>query len=77
MPKPKSFTTWLNTHADHRTAVGDLARDVSHDPDWPSDKGKQGQLEYLEEHGAIDAAVETLERAWSQYEAYLAARTDT
>ncbi|OMI87844.1 hypothetical protein BSZ07_20550 [Streptomyces sp. M1013] len=77
MPKPKTFTAWLKTHADHRTAIGDLARDVSNDPDWPSHKGRQGQLDYLEERGAIDAAIETLERAWSQYEAYLAAQTDT
>jgi uncharacterized protein YozE (UPF0346 family) len=77
MPKPKSFTAWLKSHADHRTAIGDLARDVSHDPDWPADEGRQGQLDYLEERGAIDAAIETLERAWSQYEAYRAAQTDT
>ncbi|MFJ8147693.1 YozE family protein [Streptomyces sp. NPDC096048] len=77
MPKPNTFTAWLKTHADHRTAIGDLARDVSHDPDWPSGKGKQGQLDYLEERGAIDAAIETLKRAWSQYEAYQAAQRDT
>ncbi|WP_432020898.1 hypothetical protein, partial [Streptomyces sp. 1222.5] len=40
-------------------------------------KGKQGQLDYLEERGAIDAAIETFERAWSEYEAYQAAQTDT
>jgi hypothetical protein len=57
MPKPKSFTAWLKSHADHRTAIGDLARDVSHDPDWPADEGRQGQLDYLEERGAIDAAI--------------------
>ncbi|MFD6027003.1 YozE family protein [Streptomyces griseoluteus] len=77
MPKPKTFTAWLMTHADQRTAIGDLARDVSSDPDWPSRKGRQGLLDYLEERGAIDAAIETLERAWSQYEAYQAAQTDT
>ncbi|MFF9865413.1 YozE family protein [Streptomyces sp. NPDC013953] len=77
MPDPKNFTTWLKTHVDHRTAIGDLARDVSGDPDWPSHKGRQGQLDYLEERGAIDAAIETLESAWSQYEAYQAAQTDT
>ncbi|WP_405778327.1 YozE family protein [Streptomyces sp. NBC_00859] len=69
MPKPKSFTAWLKTHADQHNAIGDLARDVSADPDWPSRKGRQGQLDYLEECGAITAAIETLERAWTKYEA--------
>ena len=77
MPKPKSFTAWLKTHADQRNAIGDLARDVSADPDWPSRKGRQEQLDYLEERGAIDAAIETLERAWTQYEAYRAIQGDT
>ncbi|MFJ3208962.1 YozE family protein [Streptomyces flaveolus] len=66
----------MKTHADQRNAIGDLARDVSTDPDWPS-QGRQGQLDYLEERGAIDAAIETLERAWTQYEAYQAAQTGT
>ncbi|RXS84589.1 hypothetical protein EST92_10675 [Streptomyces sp. TM32] len=55
MPKPKGFTAWLKTHADQHNAIGDLARDVSADPDWPSCKGRQGQLDYLEECGAIEA----------------------
>ncbi|WP_442818997.1 YozE family protein [Streptomyces sp. NBC_01235] len=56
--------------------IGDLARDVSADPDGPSHKGRQGRLDYLEERGAIDAAIETLARAWTQYEVYRAAQTD-
>ncbi|MEU6509318.1 YozE family protein [Streptomyces sp. NPDC046942] len=76
MPKSKSFTAWLKTHVDQHSAIGDLARDVSADPDWPSRKGLPGQRDYLEECGAIPAAVEALERAWTQYEAYQAAQGD-
>lgn len=76
MPSPKSFTAWLKTHSDQRNAIGDLARDVSADPDWPARKGKQEQLDYLEECGAIPAAVEALERAWTEYEAYRRAQGD-
>ncbi|GGY95715.1 YozE family protein [Streptomyces poonensis] len=76
MPKSKSFTAWLKTQADQRSAIGDLARDVSADPDWPSRKGLPGQRDYLEECGAIPAAVDALERAWVQYEAYRAAQQD-
>ncbi|MET7704456.1 YozE family protein [Streptomyces sp. NPDC005485] len=72
MPKPKSFTAWLKTHANQQNAIGDLARDVSADPNWPSRKGLPGQRDYLEERGAVDKAVAALERAWSQYEAYRA-----
>ncbi|GGW58274.1 hypothetical protein GCM10010503_39140 [Streptomyces lucensis JCM 4490] len=68
MSKPKSFTAWLKTHADQHNAIGDLARDVSADPNWPSRRGRQGQRDYLEECGAVTGAIETLERAWTQYE---------
>ncbi|MFD4648189.1 YozE family protein [Streptomyces sp. NPDC058441] len=72
MPKPASFTAWLKTRTDQHSAIGGLARDVSADPDWPSRKGRQGRLDYLEEEcGAVRAAIEALDRAWDQYEAYI------
>ncbi|WP_079126246.1 YozE family protein [Streptomyces sp. ERV7] len=74
MPQPKSFTVWLKTHTDQDNAIGDLARDISRDPDWPSRKSLPGQRTYLEERGAIPTAIETLERAWTQYEQYKAAQ---
>lgn len=77
MPNPKSFSAWLKTHKSQDNAIGDLARDVSDDPDWPARKGRQGQLDYLEGRGAIPAAIETLERAWTEYEAYRTAQGDT
>ncbi|MER5949687.1 YozE family protein [Streptomyces sp. NPDC001904] len=77
MPKPKSFTAWLKTHSNERGAIGDLARDASAASDWPSRKGRQGQREYLEARGAVTAAVDTLDRAWDQYEAYRATQGDT
>lgn len=69
MAQNPSFTTWLKTHKKDQNAIGDLARDVAADPDWPSRRQLSGQREYLEERGAIPAAVETLERAWELYEA--------
>ncbi|WP_371790767.1 sterile alpha motif-like domain-containing protein [Streptomyces sp. NBC_01471] len=68
MTQSHGFTAWLKTHAKDRSAIGDLARDVAADPDWPSGKQLKGQREYLEDRGAIPAAVETLERAWELYE---------
>ncbi|WP_407838495.1 YozE family protein [Streptomyces sp. DSM 116496] len=69
MSRTQGFTSWLKTHAKDQSAIGDLARDVAADPDWPSRRQLSGQREYLEERGAIPAAVETLERAWELYEA--------
>ncbi|MEU9246386.1 YozE family protein [Streptomyces shenzhenensis] len=64
----------MKTHTDQDSAIGDLARDVSRDPDWPSRKGLPGQRTYLDERGAVSATVEALERAWAQYEQYKAAQ---
>ncbi|KOG51093.1 hypothetical protein ADK75_17060 [Streptomyces virginiae] len=69
MSRTQGFTSWLKTHAKDQNAIGDLARDVAADPDWPSRRQLSGQREYLEERGAIPAAVETLELAWELYEA--------
>ncbi|MFB7240442.1 MULTISPECIES: YozE family protein [unclassified Streptomyces] len=68
MTRSQSFTTWLKGHVKDNSAIGDLARDVAADRDWPSRRQLKGQREYLESRGAIPAAVETLERAWSLYE---------
>ncbi|WP_129306565.1 YozE family protein [Streptomyces sp. L2] len=76
MPTAKSFTAWLKTQTDRESGIGDLARDVSNDPDWPSRKGQSGQRAYLEERGAIPAAIEMFEDAWVRYEAYRAQSGD-
>ncbi|MFE5806298.1 YozE family protein [Streptomyces sp. NPDC056491] len=73
MAKHQSFTTWLKTHRKDDTAIGDLARDVAADPDWPSRRGLSGQRTYLEDRGAIPRAIATLERAWEAYSAHQAA----
>ncbi|WP_354384381.1 YozE family protein [Streptomyces sp. PvR034] len=70
MTRQQTFTSWLKTHAKDDTAFGDLARDVSADPHWPSRKAHAGQRAYLEERGAVLAAIETLERAWEAYRAH-------
>ncbi|WP_326679918.1 YozE family protein [Streptomyces sp. NBC_01237] len=68
MTRNRNFTSWLKTHSKAESAIGDLARDVAADPDWPSRQRLNGQRGYLEDRGAIPAAVETLERAWELYE---------
>ncbi|MGW5176333.1 YozE family protein [Streptomyces sp. NPDC004082] len=76
MPKPKSFTAWLKTQTDRDSGIGDLARDVAADSDWPSRKGRASQRAYLEDCGAIPAAIEMFKEAWIRYEAYQEALGD-
>jgi hypothetical protein len=67
MTNTHGFMPWLRTQAKEDNAIGDLARDVMRDPDWPSRGSLETQRAYLEERGAIPRAIETLERAWSVF----------
>ncbi len=57
------FTAWLVDHEAAHTRVGDLARDVAADPDWPAHAGRHEQAGYMRDVGACDAAVEAHEHA--------------
>lgn len=64
---PVSFTGWLAKHRKRENPLGDLARDVARDKNWPSD----GDLPRFERHmmaaGACSAALRTLSSAWKKY----------
>ncbi|MEX2659708.1 MAG: hypothetical protein WD232_08425 [Acidimicrobiales bacterium] len=53
-----TFEDWLRDRVEERSAVGDLARDTANDPDWPADAGHYEQHAYLEQVGAIPAALD-------------------
>lgn len=65
-----SFYTWLKKQCHRDDPVGDLARDVAADPDWPRIQGMRlkGYREYLESMVACDGAIRALERAHKEYE---------
>lgn len=64
-----SFRTWLRQFRRDETALGDLARDVLADPDWPRGPGSLARYEaHLEDAGACNAAVSALREAWARYE---------
>lgn len=68
------FRTWLRQFRDDESAIGDLARDVLDDPDWPRGRGSLTRyVEHLEEAGAVDDAIATLRAAWERYERSLTA----
>ncbi|WP_309032534.1 YozE family protein [Streptomyces alfalfae] len=66
------FRTWLITHhADEQSPIGDLARDVRSDTDWPTAVSDELAVyrDHLEAMDAVDEALEALDDAWDAYEA--------
>ncbi|WP_328406465.1 sterile alpha motif-like domain-containing protein (plasmid) [Streptomyces sp. NBC_00390] len=57
---------------DDQDPIGDLARDVRDDAEWPEfDEGVESLRlynEYLEDCGAVDGALEALDDAWHLYQ---------
>lgn len=64
-----TFPQWLAQHLKADTPVGDLARDFKADGcmDLRSLQTEQAQREHLEEHGAMQAALDAHAEAWQQY----------
>ena len=66
------FVEWLAGQARRRDAIGDLARDTRRDGDWPPPgKISRSKLRaYLESRGAIPEALDVLDAAWDEWDAY-------
>ena len=66
------FVEWLAQQARRRDAIGDLARDTRRDGDGPPPgKISRSKLRaYLEARGAIPEAVDALDAAWDEWDAY-------
>ncbi|WP_327258135.1 YozE family protein [Streptomyces sp. NBC_01244] len=65
------FGQWLAAFEGEGSAIGDLARDAAADPLWPDGPDEIDVFrEHLEELGVMEAALETLGRAWEQYEVW-------
>jgi uncharacterized protein YozE (UPF0346 family) len=64
-----TFTEWLLRQADRADPVGDLAGDVTRDPDWPtSGRGLSRFVVYLRNRGACDGAIAALRAAWCEWQ---------
>ncbi|MFB7619265.1 YozE family protein [Kitasatospora sp. NPDC056181] len=65
------FAAWLERFAQVSGPIGDLARDVAADPEWPAGPDVLDvYLDYLEADRGLDAdspAAETLRQAWEHY----------
>jgi hypothetical protein len=64
------FEVWLLAHhVDEDTHVGDLARDVRLDPDFPSEGERRDLRRFFEDMGGVDPAVlASFDEAWRLYE---------
>ncbi|MGY3685098.1 YozE family protein [Streptomyces sp. TE33382] len=64
------FGGWLAQFTQVKGAMGDLARDVGADADWPEEPDElETYVDHLEAAGASTAALETLADAWDRYAA--------
>ncbi|OKI14178.1 YozE family protein [Streptomyces sp. CB03911] len=68
--EPNDFRAWLLRHVDEQSPIGDLARDVRDDHEWPEGEPESFELynEYLESMNACIDALDVLEDAWSRYD---------
>lgn len=64
-----NFYTWMmKKHINTKAPVGDLARDMKGDREFPRDGDKAVIRDYLEGCGACSGCMDAFERAWRKYE---------
>jgi len=64
-----TFTEWLLNHKGDDGSIGDLARDVANDTEWPSSAITLAEYEsHLISLGASENALAALRSAWSRFE---------
>lgn len=69
MSSAGSFLTWLALQAQRDDAVGDCARDMLDDPDWPPAATTYPTARaYLESVHASRLAIEALREAWDEWQ---------
>jgi hypothetical protein len=63
-----SFRRWLDQFSRDESAIGDLARDVAADPDWPVPTDLELIFLHMAELDASDNALEALRAAWDRWQ---------
>jgi uncharacterized protein YozE (UPF0346 family) len=63
-----SFYRWiLKKHINTMAPVGDLARDMKEDSEFPRDGGKKKIRQYLEACHACSGCMDAFDEAWAEY----------
>lgn len=63
------FKKWIIEFIDVNLPIGDLARDISSDKNFPAVNSYKVILSHLESERASDSAIQTFESVWKFYEA--------
>jgi uncharacterized protein YozE (UPF0346 family) len=65
-----SFRDWLIRQAHRDDPVGDIARDMLDDPEWPASDGILAEhRDYLTSVNASPVALNALQQAWDEWSA--------
>ena len=70
-----TFRNFLSTKRYEKSTIGDLARDVKHDPFYPKEDDFDIWYRHLTKNDACNGAIEALEKAWKEYEIWLSANS--
>lgn len=63
-----SFAKWLMQFVEENSPLGDLARDVAKDKNFPRSRRYETIYSYLEDGGASDACMIVFEEAWENFD---------
>ena len=63
-----SFAKWLMQFAEENSPLGDLARDVAKDKNFPRSRRYETIYSYLEDGDASDACMNVFEEVWEKFD---------
>jgi uncharacterized protein YozE (UPF0346 family) len=66
----KTYKTWMLELLDYDNPVGDLARDIDQDINFPNTDDFDEVKNYLTRRGATYDVMQLLEETWSKYTTY-------
>lgn len=64
---PWTFKTWILNFTEVDLPIGDLARDISNDGDFPDSDSFSEMFEYLQRRHASENALDALVTVWNFY----------
>ena len=62
-----TFKKWIAKYEKQVNPIGDLARDIAEDGDFPDTNDCEKILNYLRENRACSGAIDTFKNAWRRY----------
>ena len=63
-----TYKEWLLKFKDVDLPIGDLAKDVAEDPNFPNSKDRDINFDYLESRNAANVVISVFERTFDFYE---------